>query len=62
MRTLASIIALMGTLALPMSEHTLSVVKHTKGAFYDGIGHAPFYEATDRYNADLAAFVRSVPR
>jgi non-heme chloroperoxidase len=48
MRTLASI--------------TLSVVKHAKGAFYDGIGHAPLYEATDRYNADLAAFVRSVPR
>ena len=47
---------------VPMSEHTLSVVKHAKGAFYDGIGHAPFYEATDRYNADLAAFVRSVPR
>ena len=47
---------------VPMSEHTLSVVKHAKGSFYDGIGHAPFYEATDRYNAELAAFVRSTPR
>jgi non-heme chloroperoxidase len=47
---------------VPMSEHTLAVVKHAKGSFYDGIGHAPFYEATDRYNAELAAFVRSTPR
>lgn len=47
---------------VPMSEHTLALVKHAKGSFYDGIGHAPFYEATDRYNAELAAFVRSTPR
>ncbi len=45
-----------------MSEHTLAVVKHAKGVFYDGAGHSPFYEVADRYNADLAAFVRSAPR
>jgi non-heme chloroperoxidase len=50
-------------LVLPaMSEHTLSVVKHAKGVFYDGVGHSPFYEVADRFNADLAAFVRSAPR
>jgi non-heme chloroperoxidase len=50
-------------LVLPaMSEHTLAVVKHAKGVFYDGAGHSSFYEVADRYNADLAAFVRSVPR
>ena len=47
---------------LAMSEHTLSVVKHAKGVFYDGVGHSSFYEVPDRFNADLAAFVRSVPR
>jgi len=26
---------------VPISEHTLSV----EGSFYDGVGHAPFYEA-----------------
>jgi non-heme chloroperoxidase len=45
-----------------MSEHTLSVVKHAKGVFYDGVGHSPFYEVSDRFNADLTAFVRSAPR
>ncbi len=45
-----------------MSEHTLSVIKHAKGVFYDGVGHSSFYEVPDRFNADLAAFVRSVPR
>jgi pimeloyl-ACP methyl ester carboxylesterase len=50
-------------LVLPaMSEYTLAVVKHAKGMFYDGVGHSSFYEVADRYNADLAAFVRSVPR
>ena len=50
-------------LVLPaMSEHTLAVVKHAKGVFYDGVGHSAFYEVADRYNADLAAFVRAVPR
>jgi pimeloyl-ACP methyl ester carboxylesterase len=45
-----------------MSEHTLAVVKHARSAFYEGVGHSPFYETPDRFNADLAAFVRSIPR
>lgn len=28
--------------------------------FYDGVGHSPFYEATEAYNQDLAAFVERV--
>jgi len=47
---------------VPMSEHTLSLVNHAKGSFYDGVGHAPFYEAADRYNAELATFVRATAR
>jgi len=45
-----------------MSEHTLSVVKHAKPAFYEGVGHSPFSEAAERFNTDLATFVRAVPR
>jgi len=26
-------------------------VGHAKWSFYDGVGHSPFYEAADRYNA-----------
>jgi non-heme chloroperoxidase len=45
-----------------MSEHTLSAVNHAKGVFYDNVGHSPFHEVPDRFNADLAVFVRSAPR
>lgn len=45
-----------------MSEHTLSLVKQRKGSFYEGVGHSPFSEAADRFNAELAAFVRSINR
>jgi hypothetical protein len=38
---------------VPMSEHTLSVVKHAKGSLYDGVGQALFYEPADRYDAEL---------
>jgi pimeloyl-ACP methyl ester carboxylesterase len=30
-----------------------------KLSLYDGIGHAPFWEDTARFNAELAAFVRA---
>ncbi len=45
-----------------MSEHTLSVVKHAKGVFYDNVGHSSPYEAPDRFNEDLAVFMHSVLR
>jgi len=30
-----------------------------KLSLYDNIGHAPFWEDTARFNAELAAFVRA---
>ncbi len=45
-----------------MSEHTLRVVTHAKSVFYDDVGHSPFFEMPERFNADLARFVRSLPR
>ena len=44
------------------SEHMLTMVKHAKGSFYDGVGHEVFYEAADRFNAELSAFVAAIPR
>jgi hypothetical protein len=32
------------------------------GSFHDGVGDAMFDEATNRYNTELAAFIRSTPR
>jgi hypothetical protein len=37
----------------------MSQVTHDKKKMtvYDGVGHCPFWEATDRFNDDLACFV-----
>ena len=42
-----------------MGEHTASVVPGAKMSVYEGIGHCPFWEDTGRFNAELAALVRS---
>jgi non-heme chloroperoxidase len=42
------------------AQHTARVVPGARLLLYDGAGHAPHYEAADRFNADLAAFVRRV--
>jgi pimeloyl-ACP methyl ester carboxylesterase len=42
-----------------MAEYILSHVAHADASWYDGIGHSPFMEAADRFNNELAAFVRS---
>ncbi len=40
-------------------EHTLEHVNHDdkKMIVYDGVGHCPFWEDAERFNADVAAFV-----
>ncbi len=48
---------------LPFSgEYTLEHVTHNdkKMIVYDGIGHCPFWEDADRFNADVAAFVEGL--
>lgn len=46
------------TIRLPESgRHIASLVPGAQGAFYPGVGHSPFYEAPERFDADLAAFV-----
>ena len=35
------------------------VIPGAKLSIYRGVGYSPFFEATPRFNAELAAFVRS---
>jgi pimeloyl-ACP methyl ester carboxylesterase len=39
-----------------MAEHHVRLIPHARTAWYQGIGHSPFLEAPDRFNADLRAF------
>ena len=34
-------------------------IQFARRSLYDGIGHAPFWEDTARFNAELAGFVRA---
>lgn len=46
-------------IALGMSKSAAELMAHATTSFMEGIGHAPFVEAPDRFNAELAAFVRN---
>jgi non-heme chloroperoxidase len=37
-----------------MSEHALSVCAAATPSWYDGVGHMPFWEASDRFDRELA--------
>ncbi len=41
-------------------QHTAKLVPHATESYYEGIGHAPFIEATSRFNNELVEFVTSV--
>jgi non-heme chloroperoxidase len=47
---------------LDAAKYTASVIPGAKLSIYEGIGHSPFYEDTPRFNAELAAFVRSAAK
>jgi non-heme chloroperoxidase len=44
------------------SRHTAEQVPGAKLSIYEGIGHAPFWEDTPRFNRELAEFVRGTNR
>jgi non-heme chloroperoxidase len=44
------------------AEYTAKMIPGAKLSVYQGIGHAPFFEDTPRFNAELAAFVRSAQK
>jgi non-heme chloroperoxidase len=39
-----------------MTEHHARLIPHAKTAWYQGVGHSPFLEVPDQFNADLRAF------
>jgi pimeloyl-ACP methyl ester carboxylesterase len=44
------------TVALPaMAEHILATCPVAKASWYDGVGHAPHLEDSERFNRELAA-------
>jgi pimeloyl-ACP methyl ester carboxylesterase len=49
-------------LKLASSEYAAKLIPGAKLSVYRGIGHAPFFEDPDRFNAELAAFVRSAQK
>lgn len=42
-----------------LSEWTAAAVPRSRLSLYEGIGHAPFFEDAQRFNRELAEFVRS---
>jgi pimeloyl-ACP methyl ester carboxylesterase len=39
---------------------TDTLIPHAKTSYYEGIGHTPFREHPDRFNAELRAFASSL--
>jgi pimeloyl-ACP methyl ester carboxylesterase len=54
--------ALDGQISPRMSDFTKSLIPHARHSIYEGIGHAPFYEAPERFDAELADLVREANR
>jgi non-heme chloroperoxidase len=48
--------------AIAMGRYIAATVPGARPSFYDGIGHAPFWEDAPRFNAELAAFVKEARR
>jgi non-heme chloroperoxidase len=46
-------------LTLEGTRHAAAAIPGARLSLYDGIGHAPFWEDTPRFNAELAEFVRA---
>jgi pimeloyl-ACP methyl ester carboxylesterase len=48
-------------IALPaMCTHLAGLAKHAKVSSYPNVGHAPFWEAPERFNRELREFRESV--
>jgi len=47
-------------LTLEGARQVAGVIPGARLSLYDGVGHAPFWEDAPRFNAELAAFVRTV--
>ena len=43
-----------------MSDHHAALIPHAKTSYYEGIGHSPFREDPERFNAELLAFASAL--
>ncbi len=43
-----------------MADHNASTIPHAKTSYYAHVGHAPFWEDPDRFNAELRIFSASL--
>lgn len=43
-----------------MAEHHARLIPHAQTSYYPGVGHAPFWEAPERFNGELRAFAATV--
>ena len=51
------------TVVLPAAaEMTAATIAHARLSWFDDCGHSPFVEDAPRFNDELLAFVRSIPR
>ena len=49
-------------ISLPaMAHYTARTCPNARAVIYEGIGHTPFWEAPERFNADLTAFLEALP-
>ena len=44
------------------TEHLLACIPHAAASVYEGIGHSPHMEASERFNRELARFARQYAR
>jgi pimeloyl-ACP methyl ester carboxylesterase len=47
---------------LAAGEHVASVTPDARLVVFENSGHAPFYDEPDRFNAEVAAFIDSLPQ
>lgn len=47
-------------LGIGLAKYLVATVPGAKAAFYEGIGHSPFWEDASRFNRELAEFMNSV--
>jgi pimeloyl-ACP methyl ester carboxylesterase len=44
-----------------MTAYTARTCPNARALSYEGVGHAPFWEAPERFNSDLAAYLEALP-
>jgi non-heme chloroperoxidase len=48
-----------GIISIQMSRYGAAIVPHSRLSLYEGVGHSPFFESAERFDRELAEFVRT---